>query len=506
MTTRATEWVAYDAAMATYRDALEDYNAAMAAYESGTRSISGRLKEIQDRCAALTAAIESKVSQAWAEVAGNTAWLTSQLEGFGGAGSLAETVERIVESRFYVATFVTDWGEESAPSPPSDLLDVDQNDTCALTRPAVVTGESYATRNITKWRIYRSNTGSQTSVFQFVDELPITTTDYVDAKKGSELGEPCPTLTWLEPAYRMDAESTSVPKPVIGSDPYLRGAVAMPNGVMAAFFDNTVAFCEPYVPYAWPVEYQITTEYPIVGLGVFGQTLVICTTANPYFAYGADSASMTAQKLDANQACIAARTIASVAGGVMYASPDGLVLASQGGVRVVTEGMYNREDWLALNPAAMFGLEHEGVYYLFTQTETLVFGAGGTKLGTLPIVATSAYVDRLTDTLYIANGTAIQAVYGGASRRTGYWRSAKVALPLYAGLAWLQVMGDQTPSNPVTVRWYGDGVLIHTATVTNILPQRLPPGKFVEHEVEVEGAVEVTSVTLASSTAELQRV
>lgn len=506
MTTRSPEWVAYDAAMADYRDALAEYNADYAKYETTVRSVSGRLKEIQDRCAALVAAIESKVSQAWVEVCANQTWLSSELEGLGGTGELAETVERFVDSRFYVTTFVTDWGEESAPSPPSDLLEVDQNDTCDLTLPAVVTGEAYAARNIVKWRIYRSNTGSQASVFQFVDELPVTTTSYTDAKKGSELGEPCPTLTWLEPAYRMDAESALVPKPVVGSDPYLRGAVAMPNGVMAAFFDNTVAFCEPYVPYAWPVEYQITTEYPVVGLGVFGQTLVICTTANPYFAYGADSASMTAQKLDANQACISAKTIASVAGGVMYASPDGLVLASQGGVRVVTEGMYSRDDWLALNPASMFGIEHDGSYYLFTQTETLVFGRGGTKLGTLPIVATSAYVDRLTDTLYIANGTSIQAVYGGASRRTGYWRSAKVALPTYAGLAWLQVMGDQTPSTPVTVRWYGDGNLIYTATVTNILPQRLPPGRFIEHEVEVEGSVQVTSVTLASSTAELQRV
>lgn len=502
--TRDPLWVAYDAALTTYYDDLADYNDAQSEYESRLASVTSRLKEIQTRCAALTATIEEKVLNARAAIAYQSSWLTNWLQGLGGVSSLVQTSERNIETRFYVVTFVTDWGEESEPSEPSELLEVDQNDACVIARPASTSGDTYAQRNIAKWRVYRSQTGSQTSTFQFVDEVLVTTASFTDEVKGASLGEPCPTITWSEPPYRMDGQFEGFPKPVVGTNPFLRGGVGMPNGIMAAFFDNTVAFCEPYVPYAWPVEYQITTEFPVVGLGVFGQTLVACTAANPYFIYGADSASMTGQKMDANQACVAARTIASVAGGVLYASPDGLVLASQQGVSVVTAGLYTREDWQALNPSTMFAAEHEGIYYLFHSTGTLTFAPANAKLGHLPIVATAAYVDRLTDTLYVASGTNITAVFGGASRRSAVWRSGRAALPLYTGFAWLQVLGDQTVGAPATVRWYGNGSLVYTATVTDTTPVRLPPGRWVEHEIEIESASRITRITLAGSTSELQ--
>ena len=37
-------------------------------------------------------------------------------------------------------------------------------------------------------------------------------------------------------------------------------------------------------------------------------------------------------------------------------------------------------------------------------------------------------------------------------------------------------------------------------------PQRLPIGRWLEHEIEVEGAARVTKLTLASATAELKGV
>jgi hypothetical protein len=56
------------------------------------------------------------------------------------------------------------------------------------------------------------------------------------------------------------------------------------------------------------------------------------------------------------------------------------------------------------------------------------------------------------------------------------------------------------------VRWYGDGVLRHTATISSIDPVRLPAGRWLEHEIEIESASRVTKVLLASSTQELQGV
>ena len=50
------------------------------------------------------------------------------------------------------------------------------------------------------------------------------------------------------------------------------------------------------------------------------------------------------------------------------------------------------------------------------------------------------------------------------------------------------------------------GQLQHTARFTDLQPQRLPPGRWVEHQVEIEGAARVTSVVLCSTTEELSSV
>ena len=329
----------------------------------------------------------------------------------------------------------------------------------------------------------------------------------MDEKKQEDLGEVIASASWREPPYRSDEQFEGWPKPVIGSNPYLRGLTGMPNGIMAGFLDNTVAFCEPYTPYAWPVEYEISTEFPIVGLGVFGQTLFVGTTGNPYFISGADSASMSAQKLDSNQACASADSIASVQGGVLYASPDGLCVADPGGVKLISASLYTREDWQKLSPSTMFAIEHENIYYLFYNNGTkgcITFDMANQKLGRAELQADAAYVDRITDTLYLVNGTSITAMFRGADHRTATWKSIKFTLPDQQPMAWLRVLGDQDGTNPVTVKWYGDGVLRHTVTLSSINPVRLPPGRYLEHELEISSKSRVTQVFMSSTTQELK--
>jgi hypothetical protein len=472
-------------------------------------SIQRSISEVATRVANVTASIEAKMQAALAKLQTGTT-ITDVFHGMGDASGIGiPTTERIIDDRFYLATFVTDWGEESEPSEVSNLYELDQNDTISIPRPTLTTGESFAARNITKWRLYRSNVGTTTSSFQFVGEADVAVASFADTVKAASLGEVCPTITWLQPPYRMDAQSTTYPTPVSGTNPYLRGLVGMPNGIMAGFFDNTVAFCEPYVPYAWPVGYQISTEHPIVGLGVFGQTLFVGTMGNPYFISGADSASMSAQKLDSTQACVSRRSIAAVQGGVLFASPDGLCAADANGVTVVSAGIYTREDWQALNPASMFGADHENICYLFYNNGMpgcLTFDLSAKKLGRIELQATAAFVDRITDTMYLAYGTSITALFGGATRRTGKWKSGKATLPKQSSFAWLKVMGDQTPSTPVTVRWTRDGGTPYTVAVTSIQPVRLPAGIYLEHEIEIESQARITSLVMTSSTQELQAI
>ena len=103
----------------------------------------------------------------------------------------------------------------------------------------------------------------------------------------------------------------------------------------------------------------------MVGLGVFGQTLVVLTEGHPYYSSGADAANMSMQEIETPQACVAKRTIAPVQGGVMYASPDGLCLAGPSGVEVLTTMAFSKEDWQALSPETAFGAFSDGSYFLF---------------------------------------------------------------------------------------------------------------------------------------------
>lgn len=261
-----------------------------------------------------------------------------------------------IETRAYVYTYVTDWGEESAPSPASALVETDQNDTVGVTVFAPPPG-----RNIVGWRLYRSSTTGFGAAYQLIADktvgnavldgtsfnyFAITGLTYEDALRQEELQETLQTLTWLEPPEN------------------LVGLVGLPNGILAGFFGKTVCFSEPFAPYAWPLEYQLTTEHNIVGLGVFGQTLVVLTKGWPYYASGADSASMSLQKLEQPQACISKRSIVSMDNGVLYASPDGLCLAGPDGIRVLSQAAFSKEDWQQAVGAAPLGMYHEGRYFI----------------------------------------------------------------------------------------------------------------------------------------------
>jgi hypothetical protein len=187
--------------------------------------------------------------------------------------------------------------------------------------------------------------------WQLVAEIAIGTLTYTDTKLQEQLTDVLVTETWEEP--RAD----------------LFALHAMPNGILVGLADagKTLCFCEPGAPYAWPREYEIPLQYAGVGIGGFGQTAVVVTIGLPYYVSGADSASMSAQKIEAPQACASKRSIVSAEGGVFYASPDGLCLAGPSGVQVLTLQHYSPEDWRALGLAGSFGCFSEGVYRLVTE-------------------------------------------------------------------------------------------------------------------------------------------
>lgn len=233
------------------------------------------------------------------------------------------------ETRAYVYTFVNQWGEESAPSPASVPDTGDITGTWALTGMDTTYPGSLTPSTIDKTRIYRTVTGQRSVDYRFVAELDPPAATYNDTQSVDvvSLNESLPSLGWELPPQG------------------LQGIVNMANGIMVGFKDRDVYFSEPFRPHAWPVEYIRSVESDIVGIGVYQNGAVICTTSNPYVATGTTPESIALTRLDDVEPCQNFRSIVNGLEGVMYTSQNGLILVNQSGAFNVTQPLITRNEW-----------------------------------------------------------------------------------------------------------------------------------------------------------------
>lgn len=245
------------------------------------------------------------------------------------------TTSSIIAARSYVYTWVTEYDEEGPPSP-NTLVNGWSNGVWTLSLFTPPSDDMGVVRNITKKRIYRTVTaaGGSTTYF-FVAEVPVLQNTYVDVIDDSiiALNNQLPSVTWFPP-----------PEGVYG-------IVSMPNGMAVGFRGNEIWFAEPYQPHAWPPNYVITTEFPIVGIGVTGQSVVAATSGTPYVATGVNPNSMTLTKTVAPEPCASRGSVLGTDDGVYYASPNGLILVTGYGKVANTTALWiTRERWRELTP------------------------------------------------------------------------------------------------------------------------------------------------------------
>jgi hypothetical protein len=387
-------------------------------------------------------------------------------------------------THFYVYTYVTDWGWESAPSPVSTQNVRPSDATATLSAFAAVPAGNYQVNRI---RIYRTQTGAGGDAeFFFLKELAIGTSTTVDDNPA--LGEVIPTANWAMPPANLAQLAT------------------LWNGMLAGVSGNAVRFCEPYTPYAWPETYDvIPPDSKPVALGVFGQTLLVLTTGRPLLVTGSTPESMDQQLLEIPQACVAPRSVASMGTGVAWASEDGLCWYGAGGAKIATSGLLTREDWQALDPTSIIGRMYEGLYfgsYLdgATRRGFMIDPANPTGVYFLDAGYTAMHFDELKDQLYVLSGTNVQKWDAGALM-TARFRSKEFRLPRPLNFACAEVVAS---SYPLTFRLFADGVLRHTQTVGGRDPFRLPSGYMaLDWQVEIEGTPAVQNVAIATSMAEI---
>lgn len=329
------------------------------------------------------------------------------------------------ETRSYVYTFVTQWGEESAPSAPSTVTTGKVDSIWSITAMDTPPGNNGTITNAIKdtpsagyvtitlnsafglrafeeitiaavagmtdvngtWPLYSVDNGTNTAVI-----VLSTTQTYTSGGTWTRIA-PHNTDGMLKRIYRLltsgtgtdyqyvvtlsaattsydDTTASSALGETLKSTTWLmppadmRGIVILPNGIAAGFTGNQIHFSEPFKPYAWPVGYRQSYDQDIVAIGVTGTTLVGMTEGNPFTITGVEPVTMGGgmEKLAVAWPCMSKRSVASFAFGVAYAAPQGLVMIGVSN-DVVTKDLFTQKEWTEINPSSFAAASADNRYY-----------------------------------------------------------------------------------------------------------------------------------------------
>lgn len=383
----------------------------------------------------------------------------------------------------YRVCYRTAWGEVGKPGPASALVTYRPGQTPRVTLPGIPSGEY----EVTHVQVYRANTGSTSTEYQFAAELTVGTAYWDDTVSSSQLGETIPSTDFDEP------------------DGAMVGLRNVANAFMVGFFDNQLCFSEPGVPYAWPIKYRQSVDAPIVAVSSFDQTVVVSTRKSLYAFTGVDPSVMTAQKLSDTRVCVSKRSMIEALGGVVYASAVGLMLVNANGVNNLTDALMARKDWQAYKPESMacYAIDNRILVSFDTgaRQAMLVFSFGtDATMAEVEIAATAGHADRRTDTLYLVVGNTIKKWNGGAPFEFT-WRDRVNWFPASVSMRSAFVDAD---SYPVQFTLYADGVQVFSTAVTDNRPFRLPSGfRARRYSYEVKATGRVSSSGFAQSVEEL---
>ena len=401
-------------------------------------------------------------------------------------------------SRAYIYTEITTFGEEGPASlvTSSEIIDASNGSTVTLSLPAASSGNY----TIAKRRIYRTDLNG---VFRFVKDVSGTASGTTtEAVKDSLLGEEIESTDNLAPPDDVTADHPDGP---------MLGITSMPNGITAGFSGNTLLFSEAYLPHSYPLANQLTSKDDIVGIASIASGLLIVTKGKPLMASGTDPSAMAIVEIDANLPCTNKRSLVDMGEYAIYASPDGLVLASNSGINLITAQLLTRDQWQSYYPSNIEAYEYEGKYIAFTWDGTnasskqgFLFDPRGQKNAfvKLDFYATAGFNDRENDELYLVIGGVLKKFARGTSNRTYTWKSKEFYTnrPISPGVA--KVSADSYSS--LTFKLFADGSLKHTQTVTNSEIFRLPGGyRAKAFEIQLEGIDVVNEVCVYESPQEI---
>jgi hypothetical protein len=276
------------------------------------------------------------------------------------SGDTIQFISALPETRAYVYTYISDFSEESQPSP-ATVASGDGTGTWLVVIPKPPAGYNTNTpMNPGHYRLYRTVVDSSgNATYYQVTEVPINPTGTVTIHDSA-----------LDASITANLQLSTIgyAPPPVG----LQGVVMMANGIAAGFTNSReVWFSAAYLPHAWPPQYALTVDYPIVGLTANGSSLNIVTEGSPFIATGVTPDTMTIGKITANEPCISRGSIVASGEGAYYASPNGVQLLNSGGTQNVTSSVFEKEFLYSLLPPQWASARYGSSYATFIKGQVI---------------------------------------------------------------------------------------------------------------------------------------
>lgn len=379
----------------------------------------------------------------------------------------------------YTYSYVSEFGEEGPPAPPSHRITRRDGAPVLLSQiPSPPTGS----HRITIKRIYRAETSGE---YLRVIDLPASTESFEDKHDTDRLDTPLPSMDWDPP------------------DPRMQGLTHAGNGILVGWFENTLCFCEPYRPHAWPVGYQLGFDGQIIGVAPTSGGLIVVTDNAPWLVTGASPAAMSQTKLDYPLGSVSQHSVVDMGEYAIYASDRGLVAIGGQQPQMLTEQLLTHEQWQTYNPKSIHAYRWHDRYLAFYTQRNGRQGAflldPQNGIQHFSTQAHAGYYDANTGAIYLLNNGIIYQ-WNAGSIQAYNWTSKTFTLPRVSTLSAGRI---DASGYPVQINIIADGKTLATLEVSSDRMFRLPPGMHRTWQFRLIGYHEVFGLQVADSPANI---
>ena len=224
----------------------------------------------------------------------------------------------------YCQTFVNKYGDEGPPSAISGEINHYFGSGVSIENLSIPSGYEQL---ITKRRIYRTDSECSDENFKLIAELNATDNSFVDND------------------YELDKAKTTSLKSFANPPQGLKGIVAGPQGMFAAFVNNEVYITRSFEVLSWTKENVVKLGYNVIALHALGDLVIAITEGTVYSINYSDLEEIEVKDLQCHERCVSAQSVAVVDDKLYFVSKNGLIAITASSCENISKKIMIASEW-----------------------------------------------------------------------------------------------------------------------------------------------------------------